>query len=337
MSNNEISSIREPQIIEDLINKAADGKHPKVLVRCIAYNQEAYIRETLNGFVMQKTDFSFVAIVHDDASTDGTPSIIQEYAERYPEIIVPICDPVNRHTEHTLGFILDEIIGAYNPEYVAICEGDDCWIDPQKLQKQVDYMDNHEECVLCHSDYDLINGTKRKTPPHYDDEPYFGAEHKHIYNISALTVLYRYSAYKRIPNYRNSHNWLMGDYPLWIELSREGKFHYFPEVFGKYRILPNTYSHSTNGEKIKNFWNCWNEITEFYSNLYGYSYTERSRKSLYLEIQKQCYKNKDKKQAKQYWKEGKIKKANSLKSFTYYVGNVWHMRWLVEAVYRFVK
>ena len=109
----------------------------------------------------------------------------------------------------------------------------------------------------------------------------------------------------------------MGDYPLWIELSREGKFHYFPEVFGKYRILPNTYSHSTNGEKIKNFWNCWNEITEFYSNLYGYSYTERSRQSLYLEIQKQCYKNKDKKQAKQYWNEGNIKKKMFWKiSFT---------------------
>lgn len=333
----EEKTIKEPQLIESVIAAAKENPNrPRVLIRCIAYNQEPYIRATLDGFVKQETDFPFVAVVHDDASTDATADIVREYAKKYPNIIVPVCDPVNRHTEHTLGYILDEIIAAYNPDYVAICEGDDYWTDPKKLQKQVDYLDDHPEYVLCHGNYELVEGKKRKSSAPGEDEPYFAADHTEVYHISAFTTLYRYSAYKKIPNHRNNHHWLMGDYPLWIELSQEGKFHYFPEVFGKYRVLPNTYSHSTDGEKIKRFWNCRNEITKFYCDLYGYEYKEKSPKSLYLEIQKQCFQNHDIKQAKRYWAEGKKLKMNTRKGFAFYFCNVYHLPWLIDLLYRLI-
>ena len=122
----------------------------KLSIMCTAYNHEKYIRQTLEGFVMQKTDFAFEAIVHDDASTDGTAAIIREYAQKYPSIIKPI---FQRQNQYSQGVNLDRdiirpcILG----EYIAHCEGDDYWIDPLKLQKQVDFMEANPEYGMCYT------------------------------------------------------------------------------------------------------------------------------------------------------------------------------------------
>lgn len=119
-----------------------------VTIRCITYNHEPYIRQCLEGFVMQKTNFRFEAIVHDDASTDGTADIISEYAERYPEIIKPIFETENQYSKHD-GSIRRIMDAHTHGKYVAICEGDDYWTDPLKLQKQVDFMEGHPDHSLC--------------------------------------------------------------------------------------------------------------------------------------------------------------------------------------------
>lgn len=120
-------------------------------VVCLAYNQKDYIRECLDGIVMQKTNFRFNAIVHDDASIDGTADIIREYAERYPDIIIPVYEEVNQfHTGH----LYDKVFSLLTGKYLAQCDGDDYWIDPMKLQKQVDYLEEHPECTAsCHRYY----------------------------------------------------------------------------------------------------------------------------------------------------------------------------------------
>lgn len=135
---------------------------PLVTIRCITYNHEPYIRQCLEGFVMQKTNFSFEVIVHDDASTDGTVEIIREYAEKYPNIIKPIYETENQYSKNdgSIRRIIDE---AMSPEakYIAMCEGDDYWIDPLKLQKQVDYLENHPDVVYsCHRYKILIDRSK---------------------------------------------------------------------------------------------------------------------------------------------------------------------------------
>lgn len=118
---------------------------------CLAYNQKDYIRECLDGFVMQKTNFRFNAIVHDDASTDGTADIIREYAERYPDIIIPVFEEKN---QFYTGHVYDKVFPLVTGKYVAQCEGDDYWVDPDKLQKQVDYLETHPGCaVSCHRYY----------------------------------------------------------------------------------------------------------------------------------------------------------------------------------------
>lgn len=121
---------------------------PKVSVLCITYNHAAFIRDALDGFVMQKTNFPFEVIVHDDASTDGTADIIREYAKKYPDIIKPILQTKNQYSqgiEVLRAFMFPLVRG----EYVAMNEGDDYWTDPYKLQKQVDFMDAHRDYSVC--------------------------------------------------------------------------------------------------------------------------------------------------------------------------------------------
>lgn len=136
------------------INEEKDTRPIMVSIRCTAYNHEKYIRDALEGFVMQKTNFRFEAIVHDDASTDGTAAIIREYAEKYPDIIKPIYETENQYSKHD-GSLTKIMNSACKGKYIAMCEGDDYWTDPYKLQKQVDFLENnpgftmvwHDACI----------------------------------------------------------------------------------------------------------------------------------------------------------------------------------------------
>ena len=121
---------------------------PLVSVRCLTYNQKKYIKDALDGFVKQITDFSFEVIVHDDASTDGTAAIVKEYAEKYPDIIKPIFETENQYSKHdgSLRRIMNE---ACKGKYIAYCEGDDYWTDPYKLQKQVSFLEKHPDYSMC--------------------------------------------------------------------------------------------------------------------------------------------------------------------------------------------
>lgn len=150
--------------MKDIVNdecKANKGK-PLVAIRCITYNHEPYIRDALEGFVMQETDFPFVAIVHDDASTDGTANIIREYAEKYPDIIKPIFETENQYSKKdgSLGRIMNDAISATGAKYVAMCEGDDYWTDPLKLQKQVDFLESNPDYGMCFTNSEILCNLK---------------------------------------------------------------------------------------------------------------------------------------------------------------------------------
>lgn len=119
-----------------------------VSVLCMTYNHESYIRQCLEGFVMQKTDFAFEVIVHDDASTDYTADIIREYEEKYPEIIKPIYQVENQYSKQYPNYetvVEPKLKG----KYIALCEGDDFWNNDRKLQMQYDAMEANPECSAC--------------------------------------------------------------------------------------------------------------------------------------------------------------------------------------------
>lgn len=119
-----------------------------VSVICAAYNQEQYIRKMLDGLVMQKTAFPVEFLIHDDASSDRTAAIIREYADRYPDRIIPFLDTVNQYSIGN-NFLFTQLLPAARGKYIAFCEGDDYWTDPEKLQLQYEAMEAHPECSFC--------------------------------------------------------------------------------------------------------------------------------------------------------------------------------------------
>ena len=123
------------------------SERPLRLSICVvSYNHEKYIAQALEGFLKQKTNFAFQVIVGDDASTDATPKILRDYAEKYPEIIIPVLrekniSPINNSID---------VYSRAKTEFVAICDGDDYWTDENKLQMQVDLLDAHPEFAVCY-------------------------------------------------------------------------------------------------------------------------------------------------------------------------------------------
>lgn len=132
-----------------------------VSINCITYNQVNYIRQCLEGFLIQKTNFDYEVLIHDDASTDGTDDIIREYAQKYPTIIKPIFEKENQYSKGipiSATFNYPRVKG----KYIAVCEGDDYWTDPYKLQKQVDFLNNHPDYAMCFHDCYIRNETQNE-------------------------------------------------------------------------------------------------------------------------------------------------------------------------------
>lgn len=135
---------------------------PTVSVICLTYNQEEYVRDCLEGFLSQQTDFPYEVLVYDDASTDSTPEIIKEYAAQFPSIIKPTLYKVNNYSQG-LGFVgLYTGIKEAKGKYVAYCEGDDYWTDPFKLQKQVSFLDANPQYAICAHETRIRDDGNRK-------------------------------------------------------------------------------------------------------------------------------------------------------------------------------
>ena len=121
---------------------------PTVSIKCLAYNHEKYIEKALDSFLMQKTNFPFEIVVHDDASTDNTTNIIRQYENMFPNIVKPIYETENQYSKGCEA--MEQMIDTYmKGKYVAYCEGDDYWTDEYKLQKQFDAMEKHPDLDMC--------------------------------------------------------------------------------------------------------------------------------------------------------------------------------------------
>ena len=238
---------------------------PLVSVKCLVYNHEPYLRQCLDGIVMQQTNFPFEAIVHDDASTDGSAAIIHEYAEKYPDIIKPIIEKENQYSKKdgSMQRIINEQIRG---KYIAICEGDDYWIDPLKLQKQVDLMESHSEYGLVYtSAYVNNNGTlNKKTVLGYEIGKQSGLVGDNP--IPTVTSLFRTELYNRfcyeIQPY--TRGWMMTDKPFWFYIRLRSKVKYLSDITSVYRVLDNSASHSTDLERMLKFRESSRDINLFF-------------------------------------------------------------------------
>ena len=129
---------------EEITAKWPENAEPIVCVRCITFKQEKFIAKCLEGFLIQETDFPFEVMIHEDASPDRTADIIREYEAKYPRILKPLYETENQWKKQD-GTFTRIVTGMLKRKYVAMCEGDDYWTDPHKLQRQIDFLESHPE------------------------------------------------------------------------------------------------------------------------------------------------------------------------------------------------
>ncbi len=209
-----------------------------VSICCITYNHEKYITQAIESILIQRTDFPIEVLIFDDASTDRTAKIIRSYEEKYPTLIKPIYQTVNQYSKGikpTLKYNFPRAKG----KYIAICEGDDYWTDPDKLQKQVDFLDSHPECAISFHAARFIyeNGSQ----PSFDRYP---PGRKTIYNLNDLlsggnkitscTVMFRNGLIREFPSWY--YQMPMGDWPLHLLNAQYGDIVYIDEVMAIRRI-----------------------------------------------------------------------------------------------------
>lgn len=133
-----------------------ESNAPLVSIVCDTYNHAPYVRDALDGFLAQQTNFPFEIIVHDDASTDGTADVIREYEAAHPDLFRCIFRTENIYSRDPK--ILEHyVFPLARGKYIAICEGDDYWTNPRKLQTQIDYLEEHPECTLCVTCAEMVN------------------------------------------------------------------------------------------------------------------------------------------------------------------------------------
>jgi glycosyltransferase involved in cell wall biosynthesis len=205
-----------------------------VSICCITYNHEKNIREALEGFLKQKTTFPFEILIHDDASKDKTVIIIKEYQVKYPKLIKPIYQQTNQYSKG-IGINVTYQFPRASGKYIAICEGDDYWTDPYKLQKQVDFLEaNPKYSAVGHQTKIIYENTP-------GEKNYFYTLNMNIlkkkdiyysYNIHTNAILFKRDAIIKydLKDVRN-----LVEHALFILIVQSGKFRVLPEVMSVYR------------------------------------------------------------------------------------------------------
>jgi glycosyltransferase involved in cell wall biosynthesis len=195
----------------------------------VAYNHEEFIAEAIDGVIMQKTNFPIEIVLGEDFSTDNTRMIVQRYVDRYPEIIKPLFHKKN------IGMMANciQTIRACKGKYIAMCEGDDYWTDPLKLQKQVDFLEANPDFSMCAHNSDILEyGELKKIPPIngevFSIEDIISLD----WGIMTATIMFRRDALE-IPDWFSTIK--NDDYGIQLLVSLKGKVKVLPEAMSVYR------------------------------------------------------------------------------------------------------
>lgn len=214
-----------------------------VSICSITYNQENYIRQALDSFINQKTNFKYEIIIHDDASTDNTAKIIKEYEEKYPNIVRGIYEKENQYSKGN--WTLIKTCREAKGKYIAICEGDDFWTDENKLQKQVNYMETHPKCTLCFHNATILNMDNPEEkelfiPQNNDVVKYLKEDN--TYNVGELELLdfiptasfmFRTETLSKLPDW--FEKCFVQDWPLKLVMTSFGYAYFMDKPMSTYR------------------------------------------------------------------------------------------------------
>lgn len=238
-------------------------QNPLVFVECMTFNHVNYIEDAMKGFVMQQTDFPYVAVVVDDASMDGEPEVIKRFLEKEFDMASSVQDEtedyvrvVAKHkTNENCTFVV--VFLKYNhysiqkpkwkyywnwrkeAKYIALCEGDDYWTDPLKLQKQVDFLEEHEEYSMCFHAAEIKNETKDIeiiTCKDIENKDYLTNDIFPGWTVPTASVVYRKDLVGSFPKIKHSEWMKYGDIVLFLKCTHQGKVRGMSEVMSVYRM-----------------------------------------------------------------------------------------------------
>lgn len=254
--------LRDLRTDQEIMRKwKSDTSKPLVSIDCIAYNHEKYIEDALEGFLIQETDFPFEILVHDDASTDKTADIIKEYEARYPNLIKPIYQIENQFSKGNYPSSINR--KRAKGKYIALCEGDDYWLDPKKLQKQADFLEENPDYSMCFHgamiDAPLHFKYKLKLYNHLENKDYSGEEILKKWTIPTASVVHRAEGEytDKLNNIYQHPDYIYGDIILFLNLAELGKIHCMNQKMSVYRIhedsVLNRPGHDNQLKYIKHF------------------------------------------------------------------------------------
>lgn len=197
----------------------------------ITYNHEKYIGQAIDSIIMQKVNFNYEIVIGEDCSTDKTREIILAYKKKFPDKIKLLLH------EKNIGAMQNQLmtLAACKGKYIALCEGDDYWSDPKKLQKQIDFLESHPDFAICHHRVLILNEETKEKKLSNDNKK----EISDIYDLAKGNYIYTASCVYRNQNYEFPE-WFykspIGDFPLHLLNARLGKIKYFNDAMCVYRI-----------------------------------------------------------------------------------------------------
>lgn len=237
----------------------------RLCITCLTYNHASYIEDALNGFAMQKTNFPFVALIFDDASTDGEQDVLNTYihnnidisslkSEETEDAKIFAGIHLNNPNCHLVFVLLKYNFFSINKEkafmvkewykdapYLGICEGDDYWTDPTKLQQQIDFLDSHPEYTMCFHDVNIKAEKGRKWYDVFgklEGRDYTGLENMIKWSVPTCSIIYRKEIDRKVPK---NKKFRMGDNVLILTCSKYGKIRCIPKKMGVYRLTPTSW------------------------------------------------------------------------------------------------
>ncbi|MEI9809889.1 MAG: glycosyltransferase [Bacteroidota bacterium] len=251
--------------------------NPIVSVALMSYNQEAYIHQAMDCILAQKTNYTFEVVIGDDGSTDSTRAIALDYQAKYPGMVRVLPQEPNKKVLRNFR----DTVKACKGKYIAVCHSDDYWHNPEKLEKEISFLENNPEYGVVHTDAHFLltsnNATienfNAKNQPNVFDGHIFEALIAGRFFINTLTVCFKKSLFDEfvdIEDYLKA-GFIYEDLPTWLELSVRTKFKYLPDSTATYRIMQESISRSKDPVKRLNFLKNHYVIKKYFIKKYNVS------------------------------------------------------------------
>lgn len=206
---------------------------PLVSICCLTYNHSQLIKQALNGFMIQQTNFPFEIIIHDDCSTDGTQKILEDFKTRNPELNIKILLEKQNQFKKTGIYPINKVYFEAKGKYIAECDGDDYWTDPFKLQQQFDFLEREKDYVMCHHSYLVQNG-ERLSRIAVDTGKDYEREDLISYGFEGAGICHCTKMWRNIlldnKNAKNDFEDFVGDFPLNIMMGLYGRCKFIPGI-----------------------------------------------------------------------------------------------------------